>query len=163
MQTHPSSQASKASPKTDESRTALMRICAYAEESELNAALEALAPLPPIEDIRHPQTGLVMLQGRIGGHGQAFNAGEATVTRAVVRVVGGATGFSHVLGRSAGHARLAAIVDALGQDKTCRPVLEEKLVRPVSQRLASARRLAAEQAAATKVDFFTLVRGEDEK
>lgn len=163
MRFHQSIQADMATAKDHESRTPLMRICAYARESELQSALDAMGALPAIEDIRQPQTGLLMLQGRIGGKGQAFNAGEATVTRAVVRIKGGATGFSFVLGRSARHARLAAIVDALGQDQTYRQALEEKLVRPVSQRLAAARRLAAEQAAATKVDFFTLVRGEDEK
>jgi alpha-D-ribose 1-methylphosphonate 5-triphosphate synthase subunit PhnG len=132
-------------------------------KANLKAAINAFGSLPTIEDIRLPKAGLVMLQGRIGGRRQAFNAGEATVTRAVVSIAGGAAGFSYVLGRSAGHACLATIIDALAQDETCRQALEEKLVRPVSQRLAAARRRAAEQAAATKVDFFTLVHGEDEK
>ena len=144
-------------------RIALMRICAYARDSELERAVDEFGAGLEIDEIRAPQTGLVMLKGRIGGTGSAFNAGEATVTRAVISIRGSATGYSWMLGRSAKRARLAAIVDALGQNSANMTTLNRVLVEPVSRRLAQAAALSAEQVAATRVDFFTLVRGEDER
>jgi alpha-D-ribose 1-methylphosphonate 5-triphosphate synthase subunit PhnG len=144
-------------------RIGLMRICAYAHDAELERAVDEFGAGLQIDEIRAPQTGLVMLKGRIGGTGSAFNAGEATVTRAVISIRGCATGYSWMLGRSAKRARLAAIVDALGQNSANLVTLNRVLVEPVSRRLAQAAALNAEQVAATRVDFFTLVRGEDER
>ena len=102
-----------------------------------------------------------MLRGRMGGSGPAFNLGEATVTRAALRLQSGAIGFSYLLGRSHRRARLAALVDALGQDAGRRSRLEASLVAPVMARRAAADARVRAETAATKVDFFTLVRGED--
>lgn len=142
-------------------RQALMRICADASESELEHALNACGGIPEAEDIRPVEAGLVMLRGRIGGDGAAFNVGEATVTRAAVRLANGATGFSYLLGRVPRRARLAAIVDALGQDVAWREKLQTTLVGPVAARVERAARCQAEETAATRVNFFTVVRGED--
>lgn len=142
-------------------RQALMRICAQASEAELAKALEALGPLPEAEDVRVPECGLVMLRGRIGGDGAAFNLGEATVTRAAVRI-GETLGYGYLLGRCEQKARLAAIVDALGQDAAWRARLEDVLVAPVAARRAAEQQAEAAEAASTRVNFFTLVRGEDE-
>jgi len=138
-----------------------MRACAQASEAELEAALAQLGELPAAEELRPPQTGLVMLRGRMGGSGPAFNLGEATVTRAALRLQSGAIGFSYLLGRSHRRARLAALVDAMGQDTDCRSRLEAALVAPVMARRAAADARVRAETAATKVDFFTLVRGED--
>lgn len=138
-----------------------MRICAEATEAELERALADCGGIPEAEDVRAPEAGLVMLRGRIGGDGAMFNVGEATVTRAVVRLPDGALGYSYLLGRSARRARLAAIVDALGQDAVWRERLETGLVSPVRKRCDAERASRSAQAAATRVNFFTLVRGED--
>ncbi len=142
-------------------RQALMRICARASEAELQQALDALAPIPEAEDLRAPEPGLVMLRGRVGGDGAPFNLGEATVTRATVRI-GGTLGYSYVLGRCPDKARLSAIIDALGQDADWRARLEEVLIGPVNARRAAEQRAEAAETARTRVNFFTLVRGEDE-
>lgn len=142
-------------------RRALMRVCAQANEAEIDRALEALGPLPDVEDVRAPEQGLVMLRGRIGGDGAAFNLGEATVTRAAVRI-GKTLGYGYLLGRCPDKARLAAIVDALGQDADWRARLEETLVTPVGTRRAAEQQAQAAETASTRVNFFTLVRGEDE-
>ncbi len=142
-------------------RQALMRACAEASEAELEQALGDLGGLPAAEELRPPQTGLVMLRGRIGGSGPPFNVGEATVTRATLRLESGAVGYSYLLGRSHRRARLAALVDALGQDAQCRARLEASLVAPVTARRAEADARTRAETAATKVDFITLVRGED--
>jgi alpha-D-ribose 1-methylphosphonate 5-triphosphate synthase subunit PhnG len=138
-----------------------MRICSQATVAELSAALARLVPLPPIEVVRQPEVGLIMLRGRMGGDGAPFNAGEATMTRAVVRLASGELGFSYLLGRSLERARLAAIVDALGQSSCFRDRLEIVLVAPVMRRVHAQRSAQRAETAATRVQFFTLVRGED--
>jgi alpha-D-ribose 1-methylphosphonate 5-triphosphate synthase subunit PhnG len=143
-------------------RQALMRACAEASEEELETALAGLGQLPSYRDLRAPQTGLVMLRGRIGGTGAPFNVGEAIVTRAAVQLAGGTIGFSYLLGRSARRAQLAALVDALGQDSAGhRQRLEAALVAPVAARRTQERARQHAETAATRVNFFTLVRGED--
>jgi alpha-D-ribose 1-methylphosphonate 5-triphosphate synthase subunit PhnG len=144
-------------------RRALMRICAEASEAELECALAACGEVVAAEDVRAPETGLVMLRGRIGGDGAPFNVGEATVTRAVVRLTNGTLGYSYLLGRSARRARLAAIVDALGQEERRRRELDATLVAPVRARRDAELARQREEIAATRVNFFTLVRGEDEQ
>ena len=92
--------------------------------------------------MRGPETGLVMLRGRIGGGGAPFNFGEATVTRATVRLPGGAIGHSYALGRDKEKARLAAIADALWQDPAERADVEAKVLAPLRAARRGGRRQA---------------------
>ena len=96
-------------------RQCVMRCCALATDEELATAVGAFSHAEGATELRPPETGLVMLRGRTGGDGAPFNLGEATVTRAVMQLKSRETGYSYVLGRSANHARLAAILDALAQ------------------------------------------------
>lgn len=138
-----------------------MRICAEATEAELGQAVSAFGTAAEADEARPPETGLVMLRGRIGGDGAPFNIGEATVTRAVVRLRDGTVGYAYLLGRSANRARLAAVIDALGQHEAMRAMLQEVLVDPVRSRRDAELKRQREETAATRVNFFTLVRGED--
>jgi alpha-D-ribose 1-methylphosphonate 5-triphosphate synthase subunit PhnG len=142
-----------------------MAMLADAATAEIARGIESvgasLGALPAHDAIRPPECGLVMVQGRIGGDGAPFNVGEATVSRAAVRLQSGETGIGYVLGRDREKARLIAICDALVQTDRYRAAVEEHVVAPIRARLLAARRREAEQTAATKVDFFTLVRGED--
>jgi alpha-D-ribose 1-methylphosphonate 5-triphosphate synthase subunit PhnG len=138
----------------------LMGVCVRATEDELASALASLGALPPAEELRAPETGLVMVRGRIGGTGSPFNLGEVTVTRAAVRLANGCTGVSYLLGRSHRRARLAALLDALAQDAANHARLEASLLQPVRARIAAEDAGVRAAVAATKVDFFTLVRGE---
>jgi alpha-D-ribose 1-methylphosphonate 5-triphosphate synthase subunit PhnG len=137
-----------------------MALCADADRSNLEAALAELQYEGDVEDLRQPETGLVMVRGRMGGDGAPFNFGEATVTRAVVRLEGGEVGFAYQLGRDAQKARMAAIIDALLQCPHHGKEAEAALT-PVALRLASERAVRERRTAATRVNFFTLVRGED--
>ncbi|WP_454914709.1 phosphonate C-P lyase system protein PhnG [Xanthobacter sediminis] len=141
-------------------RQGLMGVLARATLKELETAIERFQPLPKLRDLRPPEVGLAMVQGRAGGDGGPFNLGEATVTRAAVRVEGGATGMSYLLGRAPERARAAAVLDALWQDPALRIAVEDA-VRPVRQRLAAEAAAAAAETEATKVNFFTMTRGED--
>lgn len=140
-------------------RQALMAAMAAARRDELEAALASLGPVPAASDIRAPESGLVMLRGRAGGDGRPFNLGEATVTRAAIRLADGRTGFAYQLGRDAAKARLAAILDGLAQGDERAAV--EAALAPVQARIAAEAETKARRVAATRVDFFTMVRGED--
>jgi alpha-D-ribose 1-methylphosphonate 5-triphosphate synthase subunit PhnG len=143
-------------------RQALMRICSEASEEELETCLADLDELPAYRDLRLPETGLVMLRAGIGGTGAPFNFGEAILTRAAVQLASGTIGFSYLLGRSHRRAQLAALVDALGQESRAhRQWLETTLVARVKARRERERAAVRAAAAATKVEFFTLIRGED--
>jgi alpha-D-ribose 1-methylphosphonate 5-triphosphate synthase subunit PhnG len=137
-----------------------MAVLAASEPAEIAHHLAALGPLPPHEPLRTSESGMVMVRGRIGGDGAPFNLGEATVSRAAVRLASGETGIGYVLGRDREHARLIALIDALVQSKAHADPVERHVLAPIRARLEAARRTDAERVAATKVEFFTLVRGE---
>lgn len=149
-------------PPDNASRRTLMAVLAQATSEEIRTGLGSLGPLPAHTELRPAETGLVMLRGRIGGDGAPFNVGEATVTRAAVQVPSGEIGFSYVLGRDREQARLAALVDALWQNERSRADIECNVVAPIRQRIERERQKSQEETAATRVDFFTLVRGENE-
>lgn len=142
-------------------RQGVMSICAHANLNELEAAISALEPPPHVTDVRPPQFGLVMVRGRVGAVGNAFNVGEALVTRASVQLQNGVVGHSYMLGRVRQKARLAAIIDAAAQSPDAMSMIEKSLIHPVSERLGREKATQAAETASTKVDFFTLVRGED--
>ncbi|MDX3929577.1 MAG: phosphonate C-P lyase system protein PhnG [Shinella sp.] len=133
---------------------------AKATRAELQAAWEGLPEKPEVAPVRGPETGLVMVRGRMGGGGAPFNLGEATVSRASVRLADGTVGHGQSLGTDGEKARLAAIFDALFQvpDRS-EPV--RRLVAAVAARLADEDARRNRQTAATRVDFFTMVRGDD--
>jgi alpha-D-ribose 1-methylphosphonate 5-triphosphate synthase subunit PhnG len=142
-------------------RTALA-VLVRASDEELAGAFDEIAPAPAFETVRRPETGLVMVSGRVGGGGAPFNIGEVTVTRCVVRLESGEVGFGHVLGRDALRAELVARFDALLQSERYRGIVEEKVLKPVAGRIRDEDDLKRRQTAATRVNFFTMVRGEDE-
>ncbi len=161
------SQASSARPATgpaqapdQAARRDWMSVLAQADAAELNRLWEALGERVAHRPLRRPEVGLVQLRGRIGGSGAPFNLGEAPVTRCSLIVEGERIGHAYVLGRAPAHAETAALLDGLLQDPARRPRLLEAVIEP----LRAARRARAEarrrDAESTRVDFFTLVRGE---
>jgi alpha-D-ribose 1-methylphosphonate 5-triphosphate synthase subunit PhnG len=139
-------------------RRRAMAVLADTSTDDIAARMSALA-IPACEELRTPENGLVMLRGRIGGDGAPFNLGEATVTRAAVRLAGGEVGFAYVLGRDTRKARLIAICDAMLQSADRAAVLDA-VVTPLELAMRERRRHTDAETAATKVNFFTLVRGE---
>jgi alpha-D-ribose 1-methylphosphonate 5-triphosphate synthase subunit PhnG len=136
-------------------------------------ALLARAPLPLLNSIlsentsslhwlRRPETGLMMIQGRIGGNGDKFNIGEVTVTRCALRLLNAdkqsPVGVSYVLGRDHQHARLAAIADAMLQEPEQYATLEISLLAPIREHLQTLKAQRHEKAQSTKVDFLTVAR-----
>ncbi|MDQ0420725.1 alpha-D-ribose 1-methylphosphonate 5-triphosphate synthase subunit PhnG [Peteryoungia aggregata LMG 23059] len=142
-------------------RKRIVDLLARATLAELEDALAAIDPASAHTALRGPETGLVMVKGRIGGGGAPFNLGEATVSRASVRLGNGRIGHGYRLGTDRKAAQLSAVLDAVAQDETARALLETRLLRPLETRLATETERLEAETAATKVDFFTMVRGED--
>ncbi|WP_404864046.1 phosphonate C-P lyase system protein PhnG [Georhizobium sp. MAB10] len=141
-------------------RKEAMGLLARADMTLLDCLCQQAALPRETRVVRPPETGLVTLRGRIGGGGSPFNVGEVTVTRASVEL-DGHIGHAYALGRDRKKALQSAICDALCQDETRREMIEQQILKPLrkAEQEADARR--AEETAATKVDFFTMVRGED--
>lgn len=137
-----------------------MAALAFAAGDLLEAGWATLEPKPDYHLLRPVETGMTLLRGRIGGDGQPFNFGEATITRAAVALESGERGFSYLLGRRPREAELAALFHALLQHPAHRDLIEERVIRPsdMTRRCAVDAERAA--AAATRVDFSTLVRGD---
>jgi alpha-D-ribose 1-methylphosphonate 5-triphosphate synthase subunit PhnG len=140
-------------------RKAAMAVLAHSDAAEIARQLDAIA-LPPYENLREAENGLVMVRGRIGGDGAPFNLGEATVSRAAVRLAGGEVGFGYTLGRDRAKARMIALCDALVQSHEFAGAVETKVLAPLRAAMISVRDRKAAETAATRVDFYTMVRGE---
>ena len=140
-------------------RQAAMAVLAHSDAAEIVSRLEAMA-VPVYENLREPENGLVMVRGRIGGDGAPFNLGEATVSRAAVRLSTGEVGFGYTLGRDRQKARMIALCDALVQSDEFADAVEAEVIAPLRTQMISERNRTAAETAATRVDFYTLVRGE---
>jgi alpha-D-ribose 1-methylphosphonate 5-triphosphate synthase subunit PhnG len=147
-----------ADPEATDRRRRWLSVLAKAPASRLETLWQALGPVPSHTVLRRPETGLVMVHGRISGNGAPFCAGEMTVTRAAVRLESGEVGIGYVGGRHARQAEIVATVDALGQRPEWRERLEAELVSPLAAEAEARHRLIAARAAATRVEFFTVAR-----
>jgi alpha-D-ribose 1-methylphosphonate 5-triphosphate synthase subunit PhnG len=141
-------------------RSRWMSVLALASRDELERCWEGLAVRPGYRRLRGPEVGLVMVRARAGGTGTRFNLGEMTVTRCSVELDGGTLGHAYAGGRDRRHAELAAVFDALLQQPATTE-LQQTLVEPLARDQHARRQAAAARAAASRVEFFTMVRGED--
>jgi alpha-D-ribose 1-methylphosphonate 5-triphosphate synthase subunit PhnG len=133
-----------------------MRLLAAADAAELAALAKSVTDdLPQSVRLRGPEAGLVMLQGRAGGGGAAFNLGEMSVTRCTVRDAEGRIGHAYIAGRDTAKAELAARIDAAMQGPAALRI-EAAVLTKLEAATTARHKQDAEQAAATRVSFFTL-------
>ena len=147
--------------ETVDTRRHWLAVLARAPVERLATALKGESDLPAFRTVKPAQTGLVMVRGRAGGTGERFNLGEITVSRCTVADAAGRIGVGWVAGRDRRKAELIARADALLQDPARYPRLRDSLIEPLATEIAAANEARAAKAAATKVDFFTMVRGDD--
>ncbi|MGR4066575.1 phosphonate C-P lyase system protein PhnG [Billgrantia sp. C5P2] len=141
------------------------RVLALTPRDQLEARWATLGIRAAYRCVRGPETGMAMLRGRMGGTGNAFHLGEMTLTRASVALDDSAgndalLGHGWVRGRDHRHAELIALVAACAQREAWTRRIDSELVEPLEEALETRRAEASRLAAATRVDFFTLVRGE---
>lgn len=133
-----------------------MAVLARSDADQIATLLADCDGIPAHTVLRGPESGLVMVRGRAGGGGSAFNLGEMTVTRCSVTTPGGFVGHAYVTGRESRRAELAALVDALMQDHDRANDIEIRVIDRLEtqQRERKAGRTA--KAAATRVNFFAM-------
>jgi len=141
-------------------RKAWVALLAKAPEGRVAALLKAAVDHSEFTWLRSPEIGSTMVRGRAGGTGAPFNMGEVTVTRCALTLASGEVGHAYILGRRKADAEAAALVDALMQGGDAAKVRRDVL-DPLDAELAAIKSSRAEKAAATKVEFFTMARGED--
>ncbi|HTJ59125.1 MAG TPA: phosphonate C-P lyase system protein PhnG [Devosiaceae bacterium] len=140
-----------------------MGILARATSNELERAWSSIDDHPAYVWLREPEVGLVMVRARAGGTGDLFNMTEMTMTRCALRLADGTTGYAFVQGRDERQAELAAVFDALMQRPEHRAAIARSVIDPLHAAQAERRRQKSLKAAATKVEFFTMVRQESRK
>lgn len=141
-------------------RARWMSLLARAPSPVLHDAAAAFGTLPAYTWLRRPEIGLAMVRARAGGTGGQFNLGEMSVTRCALRLASGEMGVAYVAGRDARHAEWAAVFDALMQSSASTQV-EQVVLQPIAAALAAQHAATLANAQTTKVDFLTMVRGED--
>ena len=149
------------SDEDDARRRNRMAVLARSGTGRLRELWAALDLAPSYRTLRGPECGLVSLRGRVGGSGESFNVGEATVTRASVRLEDGSVGHAVALGRDMEKARIAALVDAVCHTPETATLVDARMIAPLQRELDAADETRRQETAATRVDFFTMVRGED--
>ncbi|MBK0004421.1 MULTISPECIES: phosphonate C-P lyase system protein PhnG [Erwiniaceae] len=115
---------------------------------------------PQYQLLRAPETGLTRLQARMGGTGRRFILGDTTVTRAVVQLENGTCGYSYIIGRDKAHAERCALLDALLQGDSAQ-TLHQQIIAPLAAARQEQLLLRSREVASSRVDFFTLVRGDN--
>lgn len=143
-----------------QARKEWMGLLARAPDDALMTLWDGIQDRPSFDWLRSPEVGGVMVRGRTGATGAPFNLGEMTVTRCSVVLQDGTVGHGYVQGRSKPKAEVAALIDAMMQTPAADD-LQARLLDPLQQQMQAAKTTRAAKAAATKVEFFTLVRGED--
>lgn len=141
-------------------RKAWMGLLAKAPAGRVTTLLDALEAKPDFTWLRPPEIGSTMVQGRAGGTGAPFNLGEMTVTRCALTLADGTVGHAYIQGRRKDDAQSAAMIDALMQTDAADRVRAD-ILDPLTAEMTKQKETRSAKAAATKVDFFTMVRGED--
>jgi alpha-D-ribose 1-methylphosphonate 5-triphosphate synthase subunit PhnG len=140
-------------------RKAVLDVLASAPTQALAELWDRWTDKPALTKVRGPEIGLVMVRGRAGGGGAPFNLGEASVSRASVRIASGEVGHGYCLGRDMAKAEVIAVIDALWQSDPAR--VEAEIIVPLQTLAANSDQQRRDETAATRVDFFTMVRGDN--
>lgn len=110
--------------------------------------------------LKKPEVGMAMVRAQAGSGGENFNMGEMTMTRCVVRLDSTEIGYGFVAGRSKKKSELVALIDACWQKKSLKNIIEEKIIAPLHCVQISKEKIISENTESSKVNFFTMVRGE---
>jgi alpha-D-ribose 1-methylphosphonate 5-triphosphate synthase subunit PhnG len=137
-----------------------MEVFSLTGPEALEAEFAKIKNAPPYVFLKKPASGMIMVRGRVSGSGRLANIGEMLISRCVVDLQG-FTGCGYTPFESLRHCELAAVLDALAQH----PDFAEECLRleeGLRARLREKEAAELEEAEGTRVEFFTVRRGEDE-
>ena len=129
---------------------------AHAMFSDLADAAARVERWPEFTPINSPETGLIMVHGRMGGLGDPFPLGECTVTRCVVQDDQGYMGLAYVLGDRLAHAEIAAKLDALLQHPEWQSSLWDRIIVPLMILRTDREAQTKQENQNSRVQFFTM-------
>jgi alpha-D-ribose 1-methylphosphonate 5-triphosphate synthase subunit PhnG len=141
-------------------RQCWLKILAKSNVNQLESAWQTIHEKPEYRYLRRPETGMIMVHARTGGTGKRFNLGEITVTRCTVGTEAGLIGCGYIMGGDHRHVELVALFDALLQDARYRSILMKSVISRLESGQKEQNKRVSQKTTATKVDFFTMVRGE---
>jgi alpha-D-ribose 1-methylphosphonate 5-triphosphate synthase subunit PhnG len=144
----------------DTDRQRWMALLGGASVKDLETEKEKLRPDIDWEFILKPEVGLLMVQSKADGSHPGFNLGEMSVTKCVLQVQGQYLGYAVILGSDLVHAELAALFDGLLQHPDFRDDLKNSLISNLALKQKEKDRALEKETADTRVEFFTLKRGE---
>lgn len=152
-------QSDKTENKATQARKRWLAVMARADLDALETIWQDVGTDLAYDILRAPETGLIMARGRAGGTGQAFNLGEVSVTRATIRLsTSQVIGHGYLMGRKQRQSLLIALLDGYLQ----LPEASADFIEKMAQDQQEKRQQHQAESATSKVDFFTLVRGEDD-
>ncbi|MDR1487617.1 MAG: phosphonate C-P lyase system protein PhnG [Deltaproteobacteria bacterium] len=141
-------------------RSQILRTLTLGDRKILIKSLESLGELPELRYLRRPEKGLIMVRGRVGGTGAPFNLGEMLVTRCSVSIEG-FIGHGYVISDDPEKALAVAAADALYQNPRFTEAIAG-LLNELATSLSRAQAAQQSQVASTVVEFFTMVRGDND-
>ena len=144
----------------NESREQWLSYLATADENYLISLWDNLNMKIEYNWLREPEIGSVMVQGKVGATGDNFNVGEVTITRCSLNLDKKIQGHGYVQGRNKYKSKIAALCDALMQTEK-KKIIKRNIIDKLIKYKNNKRNEILSKTEATKVDFFTLVRGED--
>lgn len=145
---------------TTEDRKAWIELLASATLNDLDRMNKQLPADINYGYIVKPETGMIMVQACADGAGERFNFGEVTVTKCVLQVQERHLGYAMVMGSNHDRARLAALFDGLLQNPEYHPAIKGELLERLALKQQQEKQALAQQIDETRVEFFTLKRGE---
>lgn len=141
-------------------RKTLLSVLSRSSAEDIEQRWNNLDLQPQFTLLKPPEIGMVMVKARTGGNGSAFNMGEMTVTRTVLQLASNELGYGYTAGRDKEKSLHIALIDACYQCDAWRDRIHTDLLQPLSEQLQVVEQQHTEQVDRTKVNFFTMVRGE---
>jgi len=118
-------------------------ILAKATLDELELAWNCLPEFPCVEDLSGPEVRRLSLRSKAQGSFCQSTPVQVCVSHAAVRLASGETGFSRVLDDDKRRAWLAAVFDAIAQQRGPRSDVALSLIAVVGQRVTEERAMAS--------------------
>lgn len=141
-------------------RRQLLSVLAKSTLDAIQTRWHPLSIKPEYRFLKKPEIGMVMVRAQADEAGQKFNMGEMTMTRCVIQLANNELGFGHCSGRDKTKAELIAVIDACFQLEEYQAIISENLLQALEALLVDQYQQQSAQVAASKVNFFTMVRGE---
>lgn len=137
-----------------------MSVLARADWADIEHRWKSVGIDLPYTILREPEIGLAQIRGKMANKGDVFNVGDTTITRASVQFKNDVVGHCYTMGRNLDKALTCAVIDGVLQHDQHNQVVMDAVIAPLQQAFIEKRKHRKQEIETSKVDFFTLVRGD---